>query len=153
MLRGPLLLALAGLAAAVPLAGGCGTGAVGIDACRQIEDARCRKAPDCQINLQPPYHQAGSNVDECIRFYDAACMHGFASNNDPGASAVSACVAAIENNGCSVVQSPESDPACSFLIPAGTDGGTDASDAAADAATDVAIPGLPQDGSSDASGQ
>jgi hypothetical protein len=146
MLRRPLLLALAGLAtaaAALP-AGGCGTDAVGVDACRQIEQARCRKAPDCQIALQPPYHQAGSDVDECIRFYDAACLHGLASNDDPGGSAVAACVQAIENDGCSVVQNPESDPACSFLIPQAPP---------PDAAADVAIPGLPQDAASDAAGQ
>ena len=30
--------------------GACGTDAVGIETCRQIEEARCRQAPHCPIS-------------------------------------------------------------------------------------------------------
>jgi hypothetical protein len=144
MSRGSVLLALAVAVATAPLAAACGTDAVGVDACRQIESARCQQAPGCNISLQPPYHQTGTDVDACIRFYDSACLHGLASGNDPGQTALNACVKAIQNNGCSVVQAPETDPACSFLVPAGEDA---SSASTPDASTDVSIPGLPQDAS------
>ncbi len=149
MSRGSVLLALAVAAATAPLAAACGTDAVGVDACRQIEDARCQQAPSCNISLQPPYHQAGSDVDACIRYYDTACLHGLASGNDPGQTAVNTCVQAIQTGGCAVVEAPETDPACSFLIPAGQDAAIPSlpQDASSDAATDASIPGLPQDGS------
>jgi hypothetical protein len=138
MIRGrPAALAL-GLAVAA-VASACGTNAVGVDACKQIEEARCQQAPQCQISLQPPYHQTGDDVAACIRYYDIACQHGLASSNDPGTAAVNACVQAIQNHGCSVVSAPESDPACAFLIPpappslpqdaAAADASIDASDA------------------------
>jgi hypothetical protein len=109
-------------------AAACSTDAVGVDACRQIEAARCQQAPACDIPLEPPYHTAGDDVGACIRFYNVACLHGLALASDPGAKAVDACVDAIEHNGCSVVSAPESDPACAWLVPA-----TPADDAAADA--------------------
>src|SRR5579863_3894616 len=74
---------------------GCGTGAVDVDGCRQIEEARCRQAPVCGIRLDEPYFTSGTSVDACVRFYDDACLHGLAVS-DPGPSAVSACVAAIQ---------------------------------------------------------
>jgi hypothetical protein len=104
------------------LAGACGTGAVDVAGCRQIEEARCRQAPACGIPIEPPYFTSETNVDACIRFYDDACLHGLATS-DPGAAAVSACVAAIQNDstkkdGCGVVKSPQSDQAaCGWLVP------------------------------------
>jgi hypothetical protein len=110
----------------------CGTDAVGVQACRQIQEARCRQAPQCSIALQPPYHSNGTDVDACIRFYEDACLHGLASGNDPGPVAVNACVAAINDGGCSVVTTPESATACSWLAP---NAAADAANAAADAAS------------------
>ena len=117
---------------AVASATGCGTSATGIDACRQIEGARCRRAPACGILLQPPYHTVGSDVDACIRFYDLACLHGL-TVNDPGSAAVQACTLAINDNGCAVVQRPESDPACAWLDAGAASSSPDASADAADA--------------------
>ncbi len=110
----------------------CGTNATGVDACRQIEGARCRRAPACGIPLQPPYHTAGNDVDACIRFYDLACLHGLAVS-DPGSAAIQACTSAINNNGCGVVQHPESDTACAWLDAGGASSSPDASADAADA--------------------
>jgi len=117
---------------AVTSATHCGTSPIGVDACRQIEEARCRRAPACGIPLQPPYHTAGSDVDACIRFYDVACLHGLAVN-DPGSAAVQACTSAINSDGCGVVQHPESDTACAWLEAGVTSSSPDASAAAVDA--------------------
>jgi hypothetical protein len=107
------------LAAIVLVAAGCGTDAVGVQACRQIQEARCQQAPACGIALQPPYHGNGSDVDACIRFYNDQCLHGLASGADPGQIAVNKCVAAINRapaaGGCSVVLSPQTADDCAWL--------------------------------------
>jgi hypothetical protein len=128
----------AALGAALALAFACGTSAVGVDACKQIESARCQAASACGVSLEPPYHTAGSDVDACIRFYDVACLHGLVGGSDPGQAAVSACVAAISGHPCApdggppnLVLSPEKDPACSWLEPPAS---TPPADAAAEAA-------------------
>ncbi len=126
-------LALA-LSLAVPIA--CGSGAAGIDACKQVESARCRAAGACGVQLEPPYSTAGGDVDACIRFYDVACLHGLASGSDPGQAAVSGCVGAIADHPCAkgrpnLVLSPEKDPMCSWSVPPAST--TPAADAAASA--------------------
>jgi hypothetical protein len=123
---------------------------VGVDGCKRIEETRCRLAPMCGISLEPPVHTSEGDVEACIRYYDVACLHGLAVA-DPGATAVNACVSAIQSHGCSAVMAPESDPACAFLAPAsdaGADGpssdsGTDAQHDgdAGDVANDVADAG------------
>ena len=100
----------------------CGTDAIGVDACKQIEDARCHAAPACGVRLEPPYSTSGTDVEACIRFYDVACLHGLAIGSDPGPAAIRACVSAIHDHPCvargpNLVQSPQSDPACAWLIP------------------------------------
>jgi hypothetical protein len=121
--RFPRWVGLAAFAAAV---GACGNDAVGVDACQQIEEARCRAAAACPSNaLQPPYYTAGTSVDACVRFYDVACLHGLAVPL-PASSSVSACVAAIEDGGCAVVQAPQTDPSCAWLDPAATSSDEDA---------------------------
>jgi hypothetical protein len=123
----------------------CGTDAVGVDACKQVEAARCRAATACGVALEPPYTTSGTDVDECIRFYDVACLHGLASGSDPGAAAVNACVAAINGHPCNaggpnLVTAPESDPACAWLIPPASappvDAATEASSEAGDGASE-----------------
>ena len=47
------LAALALLLAGPAVASGCGTDAVDVDGCRQIEEARCRQAPACGIPSRP----------------------------------------------------------------------------------------------------
>ncbi len=121
-------------------AAGCGTSPVGVGACKQVEEARCRRAPACGVSIQPPYSTNGSDVDECIRFYDVQCLHGLAVA-DPGADAVKACVASIENSPCDGgLPLFETATACDWLtkLPA-VEASTEASenDDAADAATDT----------------
>jgi hypothetical protein len=120
---------------------GCGTDAVDIDGCKQIEEARCRQAPACGIPIDRPWFTSGTDVDSCIRFYDIACLHGL-DVSDPGPSAVSACVAAIQadtksKDGCAVVRQPQTDlAACGWLIPPAS--APDASDAPSAASPDAA---------------
>ena len=130
------LLTLAGTVAA----SGCGTDAVGVDACRQIEEARCKQAPACGILIEPPHFTSGSTVDACIRYYDDACLHGLAVG-DPGPTDVNACVAAIngdsmKKDGCSIVSEPQTDTAaCGWLVPPASS----TSDAAATPSSDAGV--------------
>ncbi len=121
---------LEALSAAAPLllCVECGSDATGVDACKLIEEARCRRAPACGVQLEPPHFTSGDAVDACIRFYDTACLHGL-ETGDPGPVVVQGCVTAINQHACSVVISPETDPKCSWLIPSPTPA-SDASTAA-----------------------
>jgi hypothetical protein len=134
MLRRLTLLSTAA-AALTALALACGTDAVGVDSCKQIEDARCQQAPACGISLANPPHR-DPDVEACIRFYDVACLHGLDISADPGAVAVQACVTAIKTNGCNTVVHPETDPACAFLVPPPVDAGIDGPADGADATDD-----------------
>ena len=119
------------LALAATLVGGCGTDAVGTDACRKIEQTRCRKAASC-----PDLGLHGSvGVEECVQYSRDRCLHGLGVA-DPGPPAVDACVAAIaQATSCDIVASPETAPACAFLMPTPVvDAGTDA---ASEDATDL----------------
>jgi hypothetical protein len=134
----------------------CGTSAKGIDDCREIEQARCSAARNCEQ----------IDVDECQRFYRDQCLHGLPVS-PPSPLVVKACVATIVAAGvcamqgantapsacdpppsgatsaqtvCEIVQSPEKTSECSFLAPladagsggnGGTDGATPASTAGA----------------------
>ena len=118
MPRGRLALLL--LVALARGAFGCGTDAVGVDACRQIQQARCKQAPSCGI--EAPNHTSGTDVDACIRFYNDACLHGLSSGMDPGPASVNACVDAINrapqmDGGCAIVAAPELTRECSWLTP------------------------------------
>jgi hypothetical protein len=125
-------LALALLLAGSVVVDGCGTDAVDVDGCKQIEEARCRQAPACGIPIEPPWFTSGTDVDSCVRYYDVACLHGL-DVGAPGTSALSACVAAIQadtkaKDGCAVVKQPQTDTAaCGWLIPPAS--APDASDA------------------------
>jgi hypothetical protein len=127
MLRSPRLprlplVVFGGLAAAVaaiaPLA--CGTDAVGVEACRQVEEARCSKAAACGISLElPPHHDTpASDVDACVRFYRDACLHGLESGKDPGAVELKACVDRIRTTeDCALVKAPQNAAECAWLVP------------------------------------
>jgi hypothetical protein len=140
-----LLVALSPMAAS-----GCGNGAIGVSDCKQIEEARCNAAAKCSgIQLTPPYYTNGSATDACIRFYDTACQHGLAGSL-PGTGQLQACVAEIQDGGCSVVEAPWNQPACAWLIPisvveASTD--ADGSDGDAGDGSDTS------DGSEDGAGE
>ena len=119
----------------VALVGACGTTPVAVDSCRKIESARCQWANACGISLGTPVRRDDSTngVDDCIRFYNDACLHGIVSPTDPGPTAADACVAAINQGNCAVVRAPETSPACAWLLV------TAAADAAvADSTTDAA---------------
>lgn len=131
MLRGRSFLDA--LWVAVPLSiacAACGTDAKGVDDCKAIEEARCKKAPTCGISLEPPHWTSGSASDACIRFYDVACLHGL-EVDPPKPTDVTQCVSAIMAD-CSAVVAPETHPACAWLMPAPSPP-TDASDAPVDA--------------------
>jgi hypothetical protein len=139
MPRLPVVFALAlGL---LPVAGACGSSAVGVDACKSIEEARCNQVPNCpNVEVSPPlWYTTGTATEACIRYYDTACLHGLSVGVNPASSDVSLCVTAINNDGCNVVAEPQTDPACAWLVPPtveedagdGGDGGdSDAADAA-----------------------
>jgi hypothetical protein len=138
--RGAVSLGRVTVAAALAAAiAGCGNGADGVGACRQIEEARCRSAPACGISLEPPYHTSGSDVAACVRFYDIACLHGL-DVAEPGSAVIHACVAAIVAPGaCSVVENPGTSLSCAWLTPVVVTPVVDAAvvDAASDATTDA----------------
>ncbi len=137
MTRWFLLSVYGSLAAA--LAGGCSTGAQGVDACKKIEEARCRQAPNCpNVSLTTLHSPSGSDVDACIRYYDVDCLHGLAIDTNPSASEVNACVTAINSDGCGVVAEPWIDGPCAWLIPPSVEAGADAADADAAGGADAA---------------
>lgn len=119
---------------------GCQSDAVGIEDCRDIEEARCEAAAHCGDQLPV------GDVEACKRFYRDQCLHGLAVENDPSSGAVKTCVAAIVSAGqcaqvagantelgdcpepgftlfdetkiataCDVVEHPELTSACFFL--------------------------------------
>jgi hypothetical protein len=129
---------------AVALAAACGTDAVGIEACKSIESARCRQAPNCPNNISlglPVHTDNGGDVNACISYYNDACLHGLAVA-DPGAPTVKGCVdainAAVSQGNCDVLVHPEHAAACAWLIPPATPDASDEPDVAADAAVDAA---------------
>jgi hypothetical protein len=132
-MRSPSLPFAASVLAVATLLAACGTDAMATDACRKIEQARCRKAPSCPaLGISP-----GTGVEECVQFARDRCLHGLAVA-DPGAAVVDQCVAAIDTaTSCDVIASPSSAPACAFLEPTPpVDAGSDTPDAAADASTE-----------------
>ena len=122
----------AALACLLALNPGCGTSAVGVDDCRDIEQARCEAAAACHTV---------SDIAECKRFYRDQCLHGLPTAAPPRES-VDDCVTAIHNLtlcvkvggtkveladcdpsvpaqdatlACEVAKAPERAYACSFL--------------------------------------
>lgn len=156
------------LLAAIPSVGlavapGCGTNAVGVEACRDIERARCRAGQGCDaLDIE--------DVAACERFYRDQCLHGLAVKEAPSKRLVKSCVAAIEQAGacvttdptqpldacpgedlasgfdatrissvCDAIVSPERLVACSFLLEGDappTTGGTPGTGGTAGATTD-----------------
>jgi hypothetical protein len=119
-------LVLAGQAA------GCGTDAIGVDACRRIEDVRCQRAAECGIDVSSVV-RSGDPVAGCQRFYRDACNHGLVTTVEPASTSVDACVSALSTDDCRYVLSPADHPNCAWLTPPAT---PDAATPPADAATD-----------------
>ena len=123
------------------MATGCGNDAVGVDACRAIEAERCRWVVACGINVGPRRNDSTSPVDDCVRYYRDACLHGLTqATSEPSGTQTQACVDAIHAaTTCDIVMTPEANPACAFLKPS-ADAATEAAavvDAAPEAATTV----------------
>lgn len=111
----------------------CGN-AVGTDACQTIEHARCKWIVQCYGdaaggNYGLPTPRSGQTttstpVDDCMRFYDDACLHGMVTNVPPTDNEVKTCVDAIDNaTDCTIIKNPETSAACTFLT---FDAGVDA---------------------------
>lgn len=73
----------------------CATDAVGVDDCRDIEQARCRASASCVDSKGGPLID---DVPACERYYRDHCLHGLAAK-PPGGASVSACVQVIEAAG------------------------------------------------------
>jgi hypothetical protein len=111
--------------------------AVGSDACVSIEHARCKWIVQCFAdaaggNYGLPTPRSGqtttsSPVDDCMRFYDDACLHGMVTNVAPTSDEVTTCVNTINTaTDCTIVTNPETTDACAFLaFDAGTDADAD----------------------------
>jgi hypothetical protein len=118
----------------VPL-GACGTSAIGVDICNEIESARCTRAANidggCGIDFMAPFEDApassstpSENAATCIRFYSIACLHGLVTPDLPPAANVNDCVDAIANGSCAVVLNPaDASASCTWLAEGGTDAG------------------------------
>ena len=121
----------------VGLGSGCGNDAVGVDACRAIEAERCRWVVACHIDVGPRRNDSTSPVDDCVRYYHDECLHGLTlATTEPTGTQTQACVDAIHGaTSCDIVQTPEANPACSFLKPS-ADAGTDTA-AVVDAAVET----------------
>ena len=66
---------------------GCGTSAVGVEDCRDIEQARCDAALACHTI---------TDAGECKRFYRDHCLHGLPTSPPPRDS-IDACITTIKN--------------------------------------------------------
>ncbi len=96
--------ALSLLSAAVGVVGlaACDTQAVGVEACRDIEYARCSAASHCPTTFKVTSPAA------CRRFYRDHCLHGLAIPTDPGPATVNPCVTAIKEIGACTSREGES---------------------------------------------
>jgi len=83
---------------AMALAYGCGTDAVGVDACRTIEKARCEVAPACTGDPDTFAIRTEEQVQNCITLYNDHCLLGLenAEDDEPGQGDIDRCVAAIQ---------------------------------------------------------
>jgi len=82
---------------------GCGTDAVGKDACKRVETARCELAPVCAQRAESPDIETEDDVARCIDFYNDQCLHGLQDTEEaPDDGAIDVCVEAIKAAaGCS----------------------------------------------------
>jgi hypothetical protein len=83
---------------AIVVTHGCGTDAVGVDACRTIEKARCEVAPACTGDLDTFAIRTEEQVANCISLYNDHCLHGLenAEADEPSQGNIDRCVNAIK---------------------------------------------------------
>jgi hypothetical protein len=86
-----------GVAALALAVAGCSTDAVGIDACRTIESARCDAAPACEGTPDAFGVATETEVENCKTFYRDHCLVGLENTDgEPDTDDVESCVATIE---------------------------------------------------------
>lgn len=89
---GTLLAATLALGAAA-----CSTDAVGIDACRQIETARCEAQPACKGDPASTGIVTEEQVENCVTFYRDGCLVGIENDaEEPSEGDTKDCVEAIQ---------------------------------------------------------
>jgi hypothetical protein len=69
------------------VASGCSTDAVGIEACREIETARCEATQACGATE--------AEATYCIAIYRDQCLHGIQNDAGPATSDTTKCVEAV----------------------------------------------------------
>jgi hypothetical protein len=75
----------------------CGTDAVGVDACRQIENARCQASVACGFTA--------ADVTSCVSFYHDQCLHGLENATaEPAQTNIDLCIAALDAVGTCAAQ-------------------------------------------------
>lgn len=75
---------------------GCSTDAVGVDACRLIESARCDAAPTCEGDPDSSGIVTEVQVENCKTFYRDHCLVGIENDQaEPDGDDVTDCVEAI----------------------------------------------------------
>jgi hypothetical protein len=126
------------LSSTVLLIAACSSGAVGVDACRRVEEIRCQRALSCKVDLSRPPHDPvnpEADVAACARHYQEACQHGIVAAKEPSVQEVDVCVKALRDGPCTSIVAPETDKACVFLAVT-ADASAPAPVPAADAAAD-----------------
>lgn len=85
------------VAASAGLFAGCGTDAVGIEACKAIEQARCEVAPVCESSADR-LGVPEDRVENCILHYRDACRVGVENTEatEIDQAQIDACVAAVQ---------------------------------------------------------
>ncbi len=107
-----LAIAFLAVASLTLVVSACGTDAVGIDECREIEFARCKAAVTCGT-IEAEEQEA------CERFYRDQCLHGLAASIHPGPDQQTACVEAVESAGaCAAADKDTSLSGCADGAPA-----------------------------------
>lgn len=102
------LLFAAGLGCALTpaiLSAGCGPTAVGVEACRKIEDARCDAAASCGLS--------NDQIADCKLFYQDQCLHGIENSaHRPTETEVTTCIASVKATGACAAGGVKTMSAC-----------------------------------------
>lgn len=91
---------------------GCGSEAIGVDACREVEYARCEATATCPDEDGVVL----ADVEACKRFYRDHCLHGLTVSAAPSTRKLTACRRTIEAAGrCAAASGPDTPLAsCAF---------------------------------------
>ncbi len=124
-----LLYSLASVALLGTIVWACKSSAVGVDTCKQIENALCARAPSCGVDIgsssTPKHSSELTSVAACQQFYALECLHGLETTSVPSSTEVQDCIGAINTQaeGCDgglLITSPQTaalNGVCSWLAP------------------------------------